>query len=97
MLQIANHGVIDTPGNAGTDQETFQDGAQNYYETFLHASPMILLGREYWQQERPAWPLMRSLAETPGKEHMRDNVHLVDTINEAREIIEAFRPPHLLS
>lgn len=48
LLAIATHGVIFAPGNAGTVQEIFQDGCQNYYSTYGHASPMILFDAEYW-------------------------------------------------
>ena len=92
LLQIANYGVIFAPGNAGTVQEIFQDAAQNYYETFVHASPMVLLGKEYWTKDRPAWELLQALANTPGKEPMRDLVHLVDDPNKAAEIIKQFKP-----
>lgn len=92
LLQIARHGVIFAPGNAGTVQEIFQDAAQNYYQTFVHASPMVLLGSLYWQKDRPAWKLLKALAETPGKEHMQDLVQLTDDPQEALEFIRAFEP-----
>ena len=92
LLQIARHGVIFAPGNAGTVQEIFQDAAQNYYRTFGHASPMILLNRHYWTDHHPAWELVQSLAQSPDRSHMRQNVHLVDTIDDVERIIDEFDP-----
>lgn len=92
LLQIANYGIVFAPGNAGTVQEIFQDAAQNYYETFEHASPMILWGREYWTQQRPAWELLQALANTPGRDAMRKLVHLVDDPTDAANLIKAFQP-----
>lgn len=92
LLQIANYGIIFAPGNAGTVQEIFQDAAQNYYKTFGHVAPMILWGRDYWTQDRPAWELLQALANTPGRELMKEHVHLVDDPSEAEELISAFVP-----
>ena len=92
LLQIANYGIVFAPGNAGTVQEIFQDAAQNYYRTFGHASPMILLGKEYWTEDRPAWTLLEALANTSGKEAMKSLVHLVDNPTKAAELIKEFEP-----
>ncbi len=62
LLSIAHHGVVFAPGGAGTLQEIFQDAAQNRYGTTGYYSPMILMGREFWCDELPAWPLLRQLA-----------------------------------
>ena len=43
---------------------------------------MVLVGRRYWTEELPAWPLLRALAERSG---MSDRLHLVDTVEEACE------------
>ena len=63
LLALAKGGVIYAPGSAGTMQEIFQDGAQNHYETFGFASPMIFFGTAYWQSQMPVYPLLKSLTE----------------------------------
>ena len=62
LLAIAVHGVIYSPGSAGTVQEVFQDAAQNHYGTFRYASPMVFLGSDFWTREKPVYPLLRQLA-----------------------------------
>ncbi len=43
LLAIATSGIVFVPGGPGTLQEVFQDAAQNAYETFGNASPMVFL------------------------------------------------------
>ena len=62
LLAIALAGVVFAPGSAGTIQEIFQDAAQNHYESFGTASPMIFLDRHYWTETKPVYPLVRQLA-----------------------------------
>lgn len=77
LLAIATSGVIFAEGNGGTVQEIFQDGCQNYYGTYGGRSPMVLFGEEYWNptpdaegnypgKSKPAWPLLRKLAQEKG-------------------------------
>ncbi|MBW2452914.1 MAG: hypothetical protein JRI68_00290 [Deltaproteobacteria bacterium] len=63
LLAIAKHGIVFSPGSAGTIQEIFQDACQNHYVTQGVASPMVFFGVAYWQQEKPVYPLLRSLAD----------------------------------
>lgn len=63
LLAVAKGGVIYTPGSAGTMQEIFQDAAQNHYETFGFASPMVFFGEEYWTQQVPVYDLLTRLQE----------------------------------
>ena len=62
LLAIALAGVVFAPGSAGTIQEIFQDAAQNHYESFGVASPMVFLDREYWTETKPVYPLLRQLS-----------------------------------
>lgn len=67
LLAVALGGVIFAAGNAGTVQEIFQDACQNYYRTYEnHRSPMVLLGRDHWQVQKPAHPLLYQLAAEKG-------------------------------
>ena len=72
LLAIATYGVIYAPGSAGTIQEVFMDAAQNHYETFGAASPMVFFGHDYWTEEKPVYPLLETLAEgTPYADELR--------------------------
>lgn len=62
LLSIARHGVVYTPGSAGTFQEVFQDACQNHYLTCGVASPMVFFGRDFWTRQRPLFPLLEQLA-----------------------------------
>lgn len=63
LLAFAKGGVIFTPGSAGTMQEVFQDLAQNHYESYGYASPMIFLDKHFWTQKRPIYPIIREMAD----------------------------------
>jgi len=63
LLKIAYGGIVYSPGSAGTVQEIFQDATQNHYISFGLSSPMIFLGRKFWTEEMPIYPLLQSLME----------------------------------
>lgn len=84
LLEQANGGLIVLPGAAGTVQEIFQDACENYYATGARVVPMVLLGREYWSETMPAWPLLKALAKD---RVMEQKIALVDTADEAMEFI----------
>ena len=84
LLEICNAGIVVLPGAAGTVQEVFQDACENYYAEETSIAPMVLVGRTYWTDTYPAWPLLESLARGRA---MQDHVHLVDTVDEARAVI----------
>jgi predicted Rossmann-fold nucleotide-binding protein len=46
LLAISTGGVVFVPGGPGTIQEVFQDAAQNAYQTYGAASPMVFLAPE---------------------------------------------------
>lgn len=87
LLAIATAGVVYTPGSAGTIQEIFQDACQNHYVTMGIASPMVFLGRTYWTEEKPVYPLVERLAE--GREYAKW-LSLVDTEHEVVRAISDF-------
>ena len=76
-------GIVFLPGAGGTVQEIFQDACENYYADESSVAPMILVGREYWSERFPAWPLLQALAKGRPMEH---HVHLVDTVQEAADL-----------
>ena len=61
LLEIAQAGIVFTPGKAGTIQEIFQDGAQNYYRSFGQFSPMVFLGVDYWTNRLPVLAVLQAL------------------------------------
>ncbi|MGD1889329.1 MAG: LOG family protein [Cyclobacteriaceae bacterium] len=62
LLAICLHGVIFAPGSAGTVQEIFMDAAQNHYASFNYVSPMIFLGRKWYEIESMIFPLVKKLS-----------------------------------
>ncbi len=86
LLAIAQHGVIYAPGSAGTIQEVFMDAAQNHYETFGAASPMVFFDETYWTDETPIYPLLQTLAvDTPYADHL----HVTDRVEDVLSTITA--------
>ena len=64
ILTLAYGGLIYTPGSAGTMQEIFQEAVQNHYLSFGFASPMIFLGKKFWTEELPVYPLLEQLMKS---------------------------------
>lgn len=85
LLHRCRGGIVYLQGAAGTVQEIFQAATGNYYAADAAViSPMVLVGREHWTRELPAWPLLESLAEDRA---MADQVHLVDSLDEALTVL----------
>ncbi|MFK0102417.1 LOG family protein [Streptomyces sp. NPDC091040] len=84
LLARSNAGVIFLPGAAGTVQEIFDSVTPNYYESRGEPVPMVLVGRDHWTRELPAWPLLRTLAS--GRT-MESRIALVDTVEEAPDAL----------
>ena len=64
ILTIAFGGIVFTPGSAGTLQEIFQDAVQNHYLSFGFASPMIFMGKRFWTDDVPVYPMIQHLVRT---------------------------------
>jgi predicted Rossmann-fold nucleotide-binding protein len=86
LLEVCDVGIAFLPGAAGTVQEVFQDACENYYADETSLASMVLVGRTYWTETLPAWPLLQALAR--GRV-MEDRVHLVDSVEEATELMLA--------
>ncbi|HEX4687958.1 MAG TPA: Rossmann fold nucleotide-binding protein [Nocardioides sp.] len=84
LLQICDAGIVFLPGVSGTVQEVFQDACENYYAAPESVAPMVLVGRTYWTETLPVWPLLRSLAH--GRP-MEGHIHLVDDVEAAAAVI----------
>ncbi len=94
LLEVCDAGIVFLPGAGGTVQEVFQDACENYYADEASVAPMVLVGERYWTEELPVWPLLRALARGRAMEPL---VHLVDTVEEAAEVVarrdDAHREP----
>ena len=84
LLQVCDAGIVFLPGAGGTVQEIFQDACENYYADPSAVAPMVLVGRTHWTEEVPAWPLLERLSRD---RPMEGHVHLVDSAEEAAEIV----------
>ncbi|HET6626161.1 MAG TPA: Rossmann fold nucleotide-binding protein [Nocardioidaceae bacterium] len=84
LLHLCVAGIVFLPGAGGTVQEIFQDACENYYADRATVAPMVLVGREYWTEVVPAWPLLRSLAQGRAMEPV---VHLVDDLDEVGPLL----------
>ncbi len=80
LLQVCDAGIVFLAGAGGTVQEIFQDACENYYASEQDVAPMVLVGRTYWTETLPAWPLLEALARGRA---MEGHVHLVDSVEEA--------------
>lgn len=86
LLAIAKGGIIYTPGSAGTIQEIFQDLTQNHYESYGYVSPMVFLSREYWTEDRPIYPLIRSMID----EDKLNKKIILEIFDDNEDIIDFF-------
>jgi predicted Rossmann-fold nucleotide-binding protein len=84
LLEVCDAGIVFLPGVAGTLQEVFQDACENYYADETSLASMVLVGRTYWTETLPAWPLLRALSRGRA---MEEHVHLVDSVEEAIELM----------
>ncbi|KRF15859.1 LOG family protein [Nocardioides sp. Soil796] len=89
LLQVCDAGIVFLPGAGGTVQEIFQDACENYYADESSVAPMVLVGVEHWTRTVPAWPLLGALA---AGRPMEPHVHLVDTVEEAAELVLRLPP-----
>ena len=84
LLEVCTAGIVFLPGAAGTVQEIFQDACENYYADETSVAPMVLVGRQHWTEDLPAWPLLQALARGRA---MEGHVHLVDSLEEAVAVV----------
>ncbi len=90
LLKIATHGVVYTPGAAGTVQEVFMDATQNHYAVFGVISPMVFLDSAYWADDRLAAPLL--LRQLAGDRPYADMITVLDDADDIVEFISSHPP-----
>ncbi len=88
LLHVCDAGIVFLPGAGGTVQEIFQDACENYYADPSTVAAMVLVGRTYWTETVPAWPLLERLAE--GR-CMEQAVHLVDDVEDVVPLLAGNR------
>jgi predicted Rossmann-fold nucleotide-binding protein len=85
LLHRCGGGVIFLPGQAGTVQEIFQAVTENFYAADPSMiAPLILVGREYWTDVYPAWPLLQRLS---AGRPMGELTHCIDDVKEATDLL----------
>jgi predicted Rossmann-fold nucleotide-binding protein len=95
LLAIATHGVVYSPGSAGTLQEVFQDAAQNFYHSFGDCfSPMVFLGVEFWTRTLPVRPLLETLfrLDAARAAEFETKVLFTDDVDEVVRFLVAHAP-----
>lgn len=90
LLAIATHGVVYTPGAAGTVQEVFMDATQNHYNVFGVVSPMVFVDTAYWADDRLAAPLL--LRQLAGDRPYADLIAVLDDPNDVVDFITSHPP-----
>jgi hypothetical protein len=70
-------------------QEVFQDLAQNHYESYGYASPMIFLNVAFWTHERPIFPIIQKMSERG--DLMNLNLGLYDDNDEVVAHLQRFQ------
>ncbi len=91
LLARSTAGLIVLEGAAGTVQEVFQAATPLYYSRAGARLPVVVLvGREHWTQVVPVWPALTALAAGRA---MADHLHLVDSVDEAADLVLAGPPP----
>ena len=87
LLARSTAGLVVLEGAAGTVQEIFQAATPLYYSRAGAALPVVVLvGRAHWTQVVPVWPALTALASGRA---MAEHLHLVDSVDEAAEIVIA--------
>ena len=89
ILTLAFGGIVYTPGSAGTMQEIFQDAVQNHYLSFGFSSPMVFMGKKFWTEEMPVYPLLQSLMQSGKYKNLR--LSITDSLDEIINVLVQFR------
>lgn len=87
LLILVTAGIVYLPGAAGTVQELFQAATPGYYSED-GGVPLVLLGRDHWQDRLPAWPLLTALA---GDRAFSRQLFLVDDPRDHDRILRCLR------
>ncbi len=92
LLAISTGGIVFVPGGPGTLQEVFQDAAQNAYETFGAASPMVFLAPaddpDFWIRNGVRPTIDAAFLDHHGNRRPGwDGIHWVASVDDAVEAL----------
>ena len=95
-LAIAQSGIVFVPGGPGTLQEVFQDGAQNAYETYGAACPMVFLDHPHdpgwWERSGVLVTLDGTFVDEWGRSRAgRDLVVAAASVDSVLEVLLRYR------
>jgi len=90
LLALARSAVVYTPGGAGTAQEIFTDAAQNTNTLYEVRSPMVFLGRDFYEREEPE--LVLAVRRQAARFGWSELVTVVDDIDDAVAFVLAHDP-----
>lgn len=83
LLHRCGGGIVCLPGQAGTVQEIFQAVTENFYAADASlVAPLVLVGREYWNDLYPVWPLLQRLGAG------RPMGQLIYCVNDVKEVAD---------
>lgn len=89
ILTIAFGGIVYTPGSAGTLQEIFQNAVQDHYLSFGFASPMVFMGKHFWTEDVPVFPMIRQMEESGRYKNLL--LTLTDDPQEIEQVLKDFQ------
>ena len=85
LLARSTGGLVVLEGAAGTAREVFQAANRMYYPApGVRVPPMVLVGARHWTETIPAWQALTAMGRDRA---MGRAIHLVDTVEEAAEIV----------
>jgi len=90
LLALARAGVVYTPGGAGTAQEIFTDAAQNTNTLYEVRSPMVFLGRDFYERDEPELAL--AVRRQAARFGWTELVTVVDAVDDAVAFVVAHDP-----
>jgi predicted Rossmann-fold nucleotide-binding protein len=90
LLALARSGVVYTPGGAGTAQEIFTDAAQNTNTLYEVRSPMVFLGRDFYERDEPE--LVVAVRRQAARFGWTELVTVVDDVDSAVAFVLAHDP-----
>ena len=87
LLTRCSAGLVVLAGAAGTVQEVFQTATRLYYAPEDTVLPVVVLvDRQHWTDTIPVWSPLAALASGRA---MAGRIHLVDTVEEAADLVTA--------
>ena len=69
-------------------QEIFQDAVQNHYVSFGFSSPMVFMGKRFWTEEMPVYPLLEDLVKKGKYKNLI--MTLTDSLDDIQKFLTEF-------